>query len=542
MAITITRGDEARRQLSDSRFLEAWAALHRACPWAAPAQSAGFATTWYKVYRNRFSPVLVSGYDADGTLSGLLTLAVPKKGSGLIVAGDPQGEYKVWIASPDSAESFVREALVSVRRQFPHQDLRFTYLPSNTPLDCFTKDKILARCCKLRPYEQPLLLIDPLRLAESFRKKGNKRRIAQLNRLGDVRFERVLDAGRARPLLDEIGTWYDLRMGALYDVLPFQEDAQKKAFNIALLEETDILHFTVLTVDGAVVSAHLGLHDSHCVQSGVFAHSPRHAKLSPGKLHVMMLQSELMRDGIPVFDLTPGGDAWKERFANSHDQVFQLTMYGRGWSKWTAGMTTGMRSVVKKCMKALGVSPNVVPVLSMARQLGPRGITGRLKRAVQKRMTHATFRFDIEGNDQDEPADVVARDRLKDLLAFERAEPWQNRRDFLSTALRHVESGHHSYTRVDGGRLVHWGWLIEHPEEALSSDLVRGRRSPDGSAVIVDCYTHPEARGKGLFQASVRQMLRDARAIPGCKHVYASVPSKAHQASYSLEKLRFTRV
>jgi CelD/BcsL family acetyltransferase involved in cellulose biosynthesis/RimJ/RimL family protein N-acetyltransferase len=542
MTIDVTRGDEALQQLSDGRFQEAWAALHRACPWAAPAQSAGFATTWYKVYGDRFSPVLVSGYDADGTLSGLLTLAVPKTGSGLIVAGDPQGEYKVWIASPDSADSFIREALVSVRRQFPHQDLRFTYLPPNTPLDCFTKDKILARCCKLRLYRRPLLLIDPLRLAESFRKKANKRRIAQLNRLGDVRFERVLDAGRASSLLDEISTWYDLRMGALYDVLPFQGDPQKKAFNIALLEETDILYFTALTVDGVVVSAHLGLHDSHSVQGGVFAHSPWYAKLSPGKLQVMMLQSELIRDGVSVLDLTPGGDAWKERFANSHDQVFQLTMYGRVWTKWTAGMTAGIRAFVKRCMTALGVSPNAVRALTTARQLGVRGITGRLERTVQKRMRHETFRFDIEGNDQDEPADTVSRDSLKDLLAFEHAEPWQNRRDFLSTALRRAESGHHSYTRVEGDRLAHYGWLIEHPEEALSSDLVRGPRPPDGSALIVDCYTHPEARGKGLFQASVRQMLRDARAIPGCKHVYASVPSKARQASHALEKLHFVRV
>ena len=299
MSIVVTRGDEALRQLSDGRFQEAWAALHRACPWAAPAQSAGFATTWYKVYRDCFSPVLVSGYDADGTLSGLLTLAVPKKGSGLIVAGDPQGEYHVWIASPDRAESFIREALLSVRRQFPQQDLRFTYLPPHTPLDCFTKDKMLARCCKLTPYQRPLLLIDLLRLEESFRNKRNKNRIRQLNRLGNVSFERVLGASSASSLLDEIGTLCDFRMGALHDVLPFQSDPQKTAFNTALLEETDLLHFTALTVDGAVVSAHLGLYDSRSVQGGVFTHSPRYARLSPGKLHLMMMQREMVKDGIP---------------------------------------------------------------------------------------------------------------------------------------------------------------------------------------------------------------------------------------------------
>ena len=72
-------------------------------------------------------------------------------------------------------------------------------------------------------------------------------------------------------------------------------------------------------------------------------------------------------------------------------------------------MTAGMRAVVKRCMKTLGVSPNAVPALKTARQLGVRGITGRLKRTVQKRMRHETFRFDIEGNDQDEPTDTAVK-------------------------------------------------------------------------------------------------------------------------------------
>ncbi len=544
MALVITRGDEALQQLSDRYFREAWAALYGACPWAAPAQSPGFARTWYEAYADQFSPVLVSGYDPDGTLSGLLTLAVPKKGPGLIVAGDPQGEYTAWIALRDGEDSFIREALASVRRQFPGEKLRFRYLPPDTPLDCFTNDKMLARWCRLRPCKRPLLLIDPVELAESYRKSGNKSRITRLNRMGNVSFERVLAASRANSLLDEISILHDLRQGALHDVLPFQSDPRKRAFLISLLDQTDILHFTVLTVDDAVVSAHLGLCDSRSVQIGVLAHSPRYAKLSPGKLHVMMMQGELMKDGILTLDLTPGPDEWKERFANSHDRVFELTMYHNhgSWNKSAAAMTERAQRVGKKSMKALGVYPDAVLAAKIAEQLGVRGIIGRLKLSVEQRKGHETFRFDIEGNDQDEVTEVMSRDSLKDLLAFERAEPWQNRRVFLSKALRRLESGYHSYTRVERGRLVHCSWLIERPGDSLQSDVVPGRQPPGGSALIVDCYTHPDARGKGLFQAAVRQMLHDARAIPGCEHVDVSLPSNAVEASHALEKLDFIRI
>jgi hypothetical protein len=79
------------------------------CPWAAPAQSLEFVTTWYEVYREGFSLVLVSQLSPDGMLIGALPLAVSRDKGRLVVAGAHQGEYKTWISLPTDRGGVLRQ-------------------------------------------------------------------------------------------------------------------------------------------------------------------------------------------------------------------------------------------------------------------------------------------------------------------------------------------------------------------------------------------------------------------------------------------------
>jgi len=535
--------DDALRQLSAPGFGEAWEALFLQCPWAAPDQSLEFVTTWYEIYRERFSPVLVSESSRDGMLIGVLPLALSRDNGRLVVAGAHQAEYQAWISLPTDRGAFITRVLLVLRQEFPRQTLVFKYLPPELPLDFLTQNITLKRYCKVRRYRRPLLVLDERDLMGSLRKKSNKSRINRFKALGKMTFERVTTALEAEPLMAEIATQCDLRQGAIHDSLPFQDDPLKKLFYKTLLDKA-LLHFTVLKVGSSVLSAHLGLIDKHKhrVQVGVFSHSVSHARHSPGKLHILMLGMRLLKDGVSVLDLTPPGGDWKERFASTHDEVFTLTMYGGRKHLWSAGIRMTAGASVRKALEVLGLPPSTfIAAVEKAWRFSGFGLVGNLKRFWFHRRPVRLYRYEFVPDQQlADATPVMSRDRLGDLLAFEPKQTWStDRQGFLASACKRLEKGYHCYTYIDHGSLVYCGWLVERYEVALSLDLSPRFQIPKGSAFLVDCNINPQAREIGLFESCVKQMLHDARLVPGTHYAYVSVPADDGPALRAIDKLGF---
>jgi len=67
--------------------------------------------------------------------------------------------------------------------------------------------------------------------------------------------------------------------------------------------------------------------NSSLIRLRLLAHAPELSAQSPGKLHLLQLRAFLGNDGMHLLDLTPGGDVWKDRFAQSHDTAFEVTPY-----------------------------------------------------------------------------------------------------------------------------------------------------------------------------------------------------------------------
>ena len=76
MTVHMLHGDQAVTQLANKAFLERWQNLYENCPWATAFQSPGFVTTWFRVYGERFSPVILSDSSAEGQMNGLLMLGL----------------------------------------------------------------------------------------------------------------------------------------------------------------------------------------------------------------------------------------------------------------------------------------------------------------------------------------------------------------------------------------------------------------------------------------------------------------------------------
>jgi len=538
LRLEIRRGDAALELIGRPRFREAWRALYEACPWATAFQDAPFVDVWYRTYRTRFAPVVVTGW-TDTTLTGLFLLAVSLDGTTLCHVGSHHAEYQVWLATDDR---FVAAALDALASTFPGRRLQLLFVPPGVP---FTPPERWRSRCFQRPIARPMLATNPAdAVRASLRKKSNKGKLGRLTRRGELTFERVRDDAAFAGLLAEMVPLYELRQGAAHNALPFRDDELKRAFYLALQRETDLLHVTVMRVDDELLAAHIGMRSRNTVLVGIMAQSPRHAKQSSGKFLFFELALLLEREGVEALDLTPGGE-YKDRFATHYEEAGRLTIL----FSHSAARRHRLKRGVIDAVKRRGISTDSVKRMIRAAQHTvshlrpadlPFKIAQRLKRSVWDDIELRIYRFPGGASVAQTETVCLARDRFEDLACYEPAERWQPTTNaFLQSAMQRLENGEHCYTYVEDGFLAHCGWLVERQESAFMEDVQQSWRLPPGSAVLYGFYTHPRFRGRGLYASALRRMLTDVAVIPGLSEVYIGVRADNEPSRRVIEKVGF---
>ena len=357
--VDVRIGDEAWALLTeDANFLLDWQALERRCPWATPFQSIHFVLTWFRHYGVRFTPVVVRLRSSDGSLVGLLVLANSLTGNQLVVAGAHQAEYQGWLALPEFRRDVIVKALSALDEALPDRDLGFKYLPPELRVDDLLDLPLFNSRASLVTHSRPLIQLDDREVEESLRKKSNKSRWARLQRLGSLAFDRITDPKAFAEVFDDIIASYDARQSHMKGVQPFAQDPCKKPFHLDLMRgEPGFLHVTATTLSGRVAAAHIGVVGREEVHLAILSHAEAHASHSPGKLHLLRLGQLLAQAGTKALDLTPGGDEWKERFANAHDDVHVLTVFRSAGMRRCHELQADMRALLKRTAQAVGVSP-----------------------------------------------------------------------------------------------------------------------------------------------------------------------------------------
>lgn len=74
--ILVRREAEAASLIADPLFRRQWRELCHRCPWATVFQDVPYVTRWYELYCERYEPMLVSGRDDVGDLTGLFCLGM----------------------------------------------------------------------------------------------------------------------------------------------------------------------------------------------------------------------------------------------------------------------------------------------------------------------------------------------------------------------------------------------------------------------------------------------------------------------------------
>lgn len=545
MHLEIVEKPHAASLLAEDGFLTQWSELYEGCPWATVMQSPDFACAWYAAYQSRVDPILVVSRGDDGRLNGLLALGMSSR-AGLVVAGAHQAEYHAWISSPELGDEFAWRAIRAVRQRFPAHPLSFRYLPPNTPLRWLSEHPEMGRRALLTTHERPLMgLGDRSSIDAVLKRKNIRSRLNKLRQMGFAGIERVTDCDRLEAMFDEIIAYHDFRRLSVSGSAPFANDPMKRAFHVELMRR-GLLDFTVLRIDGRVVSAQMDVPGRNEVHLALGAYAPWTSKHAPGKIHILEF-ARLLRDrGTARLDLTPGADSYKAEFATEWDQVHTLSIFPRHLARQKARVLRTLQGIGRQVCTRVNTTP--VRAKALANELRRRPVA-----TVARALRHATSRLrstdeltifirpavPLDPTDGQTTGDVVRVNAVDDLIAYRPAGLDEPRHDFLSAAGRRLADEMKAYTRVEAGRLRLCAWMTDAPQEVLQRDVYETVSLPSKCALIFDVRRFGETDPQ-VLEAAIREMLADADPQQAGVTTLAAVPRGDGVLAGVVEGLGFT--
>jgi CelD/BcsL family acetyltransferase involved in cellulose biosynthesis len=537
LRVELLSGAGARDALGDERFVEAWAALHSRSRHATAYQSPSFVRSWYSAYAAVYDPVIARGTLAGGGLAFLWLLAFEPRRAELVHAGVHQAEYHVWLAQPEHEAEALRAAWLQLGALLPFRALRFKYLPAAGLADVLRGIPEMAARMAVRIDRRPLMQLDAARIRASLAKKSNRSRMNRLRQLGNLDFRRLDGPAEMEQVFDDFIAFYDFRQAAGSQSAPFRDDPLKRGFHVALFG--DAPHQTCFTVSllcGRPIAAAWCATSGAQTHLGMIAHSPLLARHSPGKMHLLQLASHLLEDGKQVLDLTPGGDAWKARYATEYDVVAEVTIYRSRLTHVVAVTSQALRESSARWAARAGVRPVTMSrALKAFRRATPAAALRKLRGWVAVEREFRLYRLDRDRALRLKRSPQVAKNSLTDLLLFEPGESWQSRDAFLSDALKRLERGETVYSMRVDGRLAIYLWTVKNQRKSYMSEVQQYVQLPRGSVVIYDAYAHPDFRRRGMAPRLARHMLRDVFEDDEVECVYASVLSDNRPSRRAIE-------
>jgi CelD/BcsL family acetyltransferase involved in cellulose biosynthesis len=528
--VELLTGEEAMAMLELHTFLSEWETLYQACHWATVFQSPEFVTTWYKLYQHSHLPILISEV-TDGMLTGLFTLALPHRkprGRKFIVgAGHYEADYQTWLASEKNGNTFISAALKLLRQKYPTLCLMLRHLPPNTPINWAKAEPLWQNSCILYPLTRPLVVMSDFTVS-----RRDRKRVSRMQQIG--KFIHLKEEEEFRASLDEVATYYDFRQGAMYNKNPFRDDPLNREFLLSLFRRK-LLHVTVLKAgDETVASVAALISKNKANLGGINFHSPLFASYSPGYVHFLMLSQQFVHEGINSFDLTPGGDPYKDRLATQHDQVHILVIAN---SK-PYYFKRQLRKLLYQRMTEMGIRTMSVE-LNLRRQLyfvKERGLLHEIKRRIltlwakpQERLFQATL--DLEKGRKLSP---VNKNCLRDLLDYKMQGTNRTRWEFLEDAMRRFEHGQTSYTLTENDTLLFCIWYstpAENPEDALCT--VKNKEA----LRFQEIYVHPVAADR--LRQFISSAISDIDSTLLKVQVYLPVPEQDKQLAMSMKRSGF---
>jgi len=357
--VSILEGDKAIALLNEDAFRQQWSILLQAPGNTSVFQDASFVLPWYKENLQEYSPVIVVAF-ADGLLVGLLTLgreihaAKGKPSNRLIGAGNFFALYQSWIVLPDYSLEFWNQGLQLLLKKIPGSLINLKFLPDVEIFRTMEHFPNFRRMTVLDKSYNPVLDFQVEGFEKIFGKRHFKSKINRLNRAGKVKFEKITDERELEKVFPQIAEYYSIRQGAAFNKTPYSQGVEDWQVFLEWLK-SGVLNVTGLWLDEVLISLIIMINDygktAHL--AGLITYSPRHAKLSPGLVHLYLASHLLKEDSFQHLKLSPGYDAYKERFSNRQEEIYELLISASQFQI----IKRKLRILVRKVLLNRGIRP-----------------------------------------------------------------------------------------------------------------------------------------------------------------------------------------
>jgi L-amino acid N-acyltransferase YncA len=138
------------------------------------------------------------------------------------------------------------------------------------------------------------------------------------------------------------------------------------------------------------------------------------------------------------------------------------------------------------------------------------------------------------------PADPAFRVNDEgDIAGFEQTESWLGRDAFIAGTRERIAGGNRIYTFAENGVLLHYGWLVPRQVRAWFPYVRQHFNFPPETSVLFNFYSHPRARGRGLYQRAMARIAHDAATETGARHIYIAVEAPNRASRHTVVKTGF---
>jgi CelD/BcsL family acetyltransferase involved in cellulose biosynthesis len=477
--------EEVFEQIDDQAFRKQWLDLHEQCEYATIFQHPSYIITWYKTYRRVCHPILITSKNEGNQLKGLWFLNFDKATQKIEHAGTNQAEYQVWITTKGHESEFISGSWDLLISRLDFKELHLKYLPENYLLDYLrtgtsTRGKFVSRS-----YERPFFCLNEKTIQDMF-SANTRRRVSKFEKIGKVEFVRIKTIEEFDSIFERLVDFYDFRMGALKQVIPFRSDKFKKEFHRNLfLSDTENIICTATYVNGQPVASQFSGLSKKTYCFLLLMHEPFLTKKSPGYMHLLQLSRYAKQEDIRKIDLTPGGDSWKERFATDSDQVIYAVLYRSKFSKIRAELKQNLKDTAKTILSKLGINGGAIKLKTIALGKHLKAILSAMpKQKVSKLELFECSAQQLQFQCQDANAFSILENSINDLLFYNPDETTSARCEFLLKTYQFIEAGATSYSVSASNCLLANIWTAKNGQVLTIDDNEFTGLPPENTALF----------------------------------------------------------
>jgi CelD/BcsL family acetyltransferase involved in cellulose biosynthesis len=361
----VFQGNHAIEVLEKSNFLIEWSYLVENSVIQSVFQEPSFVIPWYKIHLNNYNPIVLT-VTAEGRLVGLLTLAqkldiqTGKKSLRLEGAGTFHALYQTWLVLPEYQTEFWELGIKGLLDLFPKVFINLKSLADKTLIENLKSQTDFSKISVIEQHLNPILSYEKDDFKSILNKRHFRSKSNRLKRAGTVKFEKLTSKESLIDAFKDIEVYHDLRQGAAFNKVPFGNDSTQREIFLDWFDR-GILHVTVLSLDNEFLAAVIIINDNNRTAhlAGLITYSPRHAKLSPGLVHLYYLAQKLFNESFQKLKLSPGYDTYKERFCNDQELVYEILISNR----LIEILKRKFRKIFRKIILRFGIRPMELDVL-----------------------------------------------------------------------------------------------------------------------------------------------------------------------------------